>query len=147
MIRASQLLLACLWLTGCQATPPEKTDWFAYTDRIDGMDPAAVRAQRESMMRQYEFEADDETRMRLGYVLSRPDPSLQQLAQGREILAEISDASDLAPLRDLLDREIALLIEIQQQRGQILELQAQLEALKAIEAEMIESRQSMEEEP
>jgi hypothetical protein len=130
----------------CQTTPSGTADWVAYTHQIAGMDSAGVLAERESASRLYASQPDDEIRMRLAYVLSRPDASFQQLTRSREILAEISAASDMAPVRDLLDREISLLIKLQRAQGRTLELQAQLEALKAIEAEMLENRQDLDKE-
>jgi hypothetical protein len=121
-------------------------DWVAYTHQIAGMDTAGVLAERESVSRRYASLPDDEIRMRLAYVLSRPDASMQLLTRSREILAEVSAASEMAPLRDLLDREISLLIELQRAQGRTLELQAQLEALKVIEAEMLESREALDKE-
>lgn len=159
-MRSYTFLLVCLLLMGCHMLPPkqqpsepgpviaqpsETEEWVAYTRRVENWDPARIPDHRDEALRAYNRRPDDFNRMRLGYLLSRPAPSMQQLAQSREILAEISNTSELAPLRDLLDREIALLMQIKRDRGRILELEAHLEALKAIEEEMVESRESMEE--
>jgi hypothetical protein len=72
---------------------------------------------------------------------------MQQLTRGREVLAEIEVDSENAPLRDMLDRELALLMDLQSAQGRVLELQAQLEALKAIETEIAESQQEKPEPP
>jgi uncharacterized coiled-coil DUF342 family protein len=117
-------------------------------------------------MDQYEMQPTDSNRLRAGYALSRPGASPVQLARGREILAEIPPGSDLAPMRELLDREIEKSIEVQgaesrvlelqaqlselraqlgELQGQLDELQGQLDALKSIEEEMVESQQQADE--
>lgn len=140
-------LLICVLLAGCLGSPSRTALWPDFAGQLDPNDPAGIQAARESAIRQYEENPDDEARLRLAYLLSRPDPSMQQLAQGREVLAEIEADSENAPLRDMLDRELALLIDLQRAQGRVLELQAQLEALKAIETEIAESQQEKSEPP
>lgn len=159
MIQAARLLVPCLWLAACQSTPPETPDWAVFLDQVERMDETQLQFARESAMRQYSAQATDANRLRAGYVLSRREASLEQLAQGRKILAEISAGSDLAAMRDLLDAEIRQSMALQEAQLRALELQAQLEklqarlaelqtqlnALKAIEKAMIESQQQADE--
>jgi chromosome segregation ATPase len=167
MMQAARLLIPCLWLAACQSTPPKTPDWAGFLDLVERMDEQQLRLARESALRQYSVHPTDANRLRAGYALSRPVASLEQLAQGREILAEISVGSDLAAMRDLLDAEIRQSMALQEAELRTLELQAQLEnlqarladlqarlgelqtqlnALKAIEKEMTESQQQADEE-
>jgi hypothetical protein len=123
------------------------------------MDAQQLQLARAAAMRQYSVQPTEANRLRAGYLLSRPAASLEQLAQSREILAEISTDSELAPLCGLLDAEIRRAMELQEAQGRVLELRAQLEnlqarlgelqtqlnALKAIEEEMVESQQQADE--
>jgi hypothetical protein len=144
---ASLTLLICVLLAGCLSSPSRTALRPDFAGQIDADDPAGFQAAREAAIQQYEESPDDEARLRLAYLLSRPDPSMQQLTRGREVLAEIEADSENAPLRDMLDRELALLMELQRAQGRVLELQAQLEALKAIETEITESQQEKPEPP
>jgi hypothetical protein len=110
-------------------------------------------------MKQYIAQPTDVNRLRAAYAMSRPDASLEQLAQSRVLLAEIAAGSELAPMRDLLDAEIRQSMAVQEAQLRVLELQAQLEhlqarlgelqaqldALKSIEEEMVESQQQTDE--
>jgi len=159
MMQAARLLIPCLCLAACQSMPPETPDWAGFLDLVERMDEQQLRLARESALKQYSVHPTDANRLRAGYALSRPVASLEQLAQGREILAEISAGSDLAAMRDLLDAEIRQSMALQEAEFQALELQAQLEnlqarlgelqtqlnALKAIEKEMTESQQQADE--
>lgn len=142
---ARPLLLVCLCVAGCKTVPPPPTEGLVeFTHHYDSLKGADARAEREAESQRYVSDPDDATRWRLAYAMSHPEASLQQLARSRVILAEIPAQSDVAPLRDLLDREIQLLIELQESKAQALELQAQLDALKEIEAEMAERRQNLD---
>jgi hypothetical protein len=166
MKRLARQLIPCLWLAACQSTPPESQNWTEFLGQVGQMDAQQLQLAREAALRQYSIEATDANRLRAGYVLSRPDASLEQLAQSREILAGISAGSDLAAMRDLLDAEIRQSIHLREAELRALELQAQLEAvqarlealqarfgelqkqlnaLKSIEKEMIESQQQADE--
>lgn len=142
------------WVMDAPAGRNSKTrDWVVYRHRADGLDAADFPARLEEAERQYGLRPDDVNRMRLAYLLSRPDPTLQQLKRAREVLSGISNSSELAPFRDPLDREIGLLMQLKQDKGRMDELQAQLDALeaqlaalKAIEEEMVENRENMEED-
>lgn len=143
------LLPACLCLSACRILgfgESETDRWLDYAALVDGMDAAQVRDERDANARLYASQGGDEVRLRLAYTLSRPGASLQQLERGLEVLAEIPADSQWAAMRDWLHREISLALELGRAEGRILELKAHLDALKAIEAEMIESRQEMEEQ-
>ena len=159
MLKLALLLICCLWLAACQSTPPPTQDWADFLGRIDRMDAQQLQLARDALTHQYEIQPTDSNCLRAGYALSRPGASLEQLARGREILAEIPPGSDLAPMRELLDREIERSIEVQGAESQVLELQAQLsglrtqlgelqaqlDALKSIEEDMVESQQQADE--
>ena len=153
------MLIPCLWLAACQATPPAAPDWAGFLDQVDRMDAQQLQLARAAAMRQYLVQPTDANRLRAGYLLSRPEASQEQLAQSRELLAEIAADGELAPMRGLLDAEIRRAMELQAAQSRVLELQAQLEdrqarlgelqaqldALKAIEEEMVESQQQADE--
>ncbi|MGK2924036.1 MAG: hypothetical protein ACSLE2_00290 [Lysobacterales bacterium] len=173
MFKLARLLILCLWLTACQSTPPARQDWADFLNRIDRMDTQQLQLARSALVSQFEVQPTDLNRLRAGYALSRPDAAPEQLAQSRKILAEMHADSELAPMRDVLDREIQKSIELQGAESQVLELQAQLselraqldelqvqqfvlqaqqvelqaqlEALKSIEEEMVESQQQADE--
>ncbi|MDT8321499.1 MAG: hypothetical protein RQ826_13320 [Xanthomonadales bacterium] len=159
MLQLARLLILCPWLAACQSTPPAAPDWADFLGRIDRMDAQQLQLAREALMSQYEVHPTDSNLLRAGYALSRPGASSEQLAQSREILAEIPPGSEVAPMRDLLDRAIGKSIELQGAELRVLELQAQLseleaklgelqsqlDALKSIEEEMVESQQQADE--
>ncbi|MCU0988123.1 MAG: hypothetical protein MUE63_00655 [Xanthomonadales bacterium] len=159
MMKPARLLIPCLWLAACQTAPPETPDWAGFLGQVDRMDAQQLQMARETAMRQYVVQPTDVNRLRAAYAVSRPGASLEQLAQSRDLLAEIAAASDLAPMRDLLDAEIRQSMAVQEAQGRVLELQAQrddlqarlgelqtqLDALKSIEKEMVESQQQADE--
>lgn len=173
MRRPACLLAAGLCLAGCQTPPPENADWSEWRARVDRMDQAALQSEQEAALRQYDSDAGNRSRLRAGYALSRPEASLAQLEQSRALLEQIPADSELAPLRDLLDKEIALRMQLQRTQlrmrdlqleverlrsvkgefeadmerllTQIRSLQTQLAALKSIEEEMVESQQQTDE--
>ena len=159
MLKLASLLISCLLLAACQSTPPPTQDWADFLGRIDRMDAQQLQLARDALVDQYEIQPTDSNRLRAGYALSRPGASPEQLARGRAILAAIPPDSDLAPMRDVLDREIGKSIEVQDAESRVLELQAQLgelqaqlgelqaqlETLKSIEEEMVESQQQVDE--
>jgi hypothetical protein len=159
MKKLARLLIPCLWLAACQATPPEAPDWAGFLDWVDRMDAQQLQLARAAAMQQYSAQPTDANRLRAGYLLSRPEASREQLAQSRELLAGIAADGELAPMRGLLDAEIRRAMELQAAQSRVLELraqlgdrqarldelQAQLNALKAIEEEMVESQQQADE--
>jgi hypothetical protein len=159
MMKSVRLLFPCLWLAACQSVPPEEEAWTAFLTRADRMDAPQLQLAREAAMKQYTDLPNDSNRLRAAYLLSRPEASLQQLQQSREILAGISAGSDLAALGALMDEEIQRTVEAQKSElgtlqlqlrlielhGQLGELQKQLNALKEIEQEMGKSQQEADE--
>ena len=139
---------------------PRQTEALGkYIGEVGRMSPEQLLVARESAMRQHANEPSDATRLRAGYALSRAPATAQQLARSRELLAGISPDSELAPMRDLLDGEILKFIEVQEAEAQTRELRAefddlqvrfamlqeQLDALKKIETEIVESQEETEE--
>jgi TolA-binding protein len=83
--------------------------------------------------------------------MTRLQPIRRDLDASRELLAAIDGASEEAALRDLLkgqlDAQLALddtRTQVRQLEGKIAELQGQLEALRAIEADLTEGRRYRE---
>lgn len=158
MMKPLRLLLSCLLLTACHGTPPqrEQEDWTEFMRRVGKMDAPQLALAREDAMQRLALQPTDVNRLRAGYLLSRPSASLEQLAQSLEVMAGVSDRSELSPLREVLSGEIRQSMELQKAemgrlelqtqldrlKTRLGELQAQLDALKAIEQEMIESQQS-----
>jgi len=188
MMKLAPLFISCLVTAACQVAPqpemPRQTTDLprtappelaepprsaelpkhiqtvgTYLDEVGRMDSEQLLIARESALREYADEPTDANRLRAGYALSRAPASPNQLAQSREMLAEISPTSELAPMRDLLDGEILKFIEVQEAEARTSELRAefdelqvrfallqeQLDALKNIEAEMVESQEETEE--
>lgn len=160
MMKLTRLLIPCLFLVACQGSPPPQTQtWSEFLGQVEQMDAQQLLLARESAVTQYIAQPNDSSRLRAGYVLSRSPASPKQLAQSREILAEIPAGSDLSAMRDLLDGEVLKFMEVQQAESRTLELQAQsdelqarlvvlqeqLDALKSIEEEMVESQQQADE--
>lgn len=141
------VLGSLLYLAGCQTTPVPQDDWPAFTRAFDAMDRDGVNTAREAALVRYNSQPDDPARLRLAYVLSRPDVPLRQLERSREILAEIANDSPHVALRDALDREIRALSQLQRMHGRLLEVESRLEALKAIEQDLNQSRRQRENPP
>jgi len=155
-------LLLCVLLTGCQTmTPapppvPAAVKWTAYVTELEQMEPGQLQEARKLAMDDYLANPDDWNRMRAGYALSRAGASREQLSRSREILAEIADNSELAPMRDLLRKEVqrAQELRVSQARSQefqnklreleteLKELRLKLEALMEIERKMAESQEN-----
>lgn len=173
MMRRARLLVGCLCLAACQAAPPERPDWSEFAAWVDHMDPSQLQMARDEAIQRYTVEPSDANRLRAGYVLSRAEASLAQLEQSRDILAQISADSELAPLRDLLNTEIRLmralrlaeLRDLEQSvrekelrdraealearnaalQSEINDLRTRLDALKAIEEDVAENQKQADE--
>jgi hypothetical protein len=167
------VLAVVLCLAGCQAAPPKQPDWADWIARVDAMDAATLGAAQDEALHEFTSDPVDRNRLRAGYALSRPGASLAQLEQAREITAPIPADSDLAAYRELLDHEIRLRMELRRTQlrlteeqleverlqartgelerriegllNQVRNLQTQLETLKAIEEDMVETQQRSDE--
>lgn len=153
-----RLLIPCLWLAACQSMPPQPEGWADFLGRVDRMDAAQLDLARQSAIGDYALHPTDANRLRLAYLLSRPEATPDRLAQSEEMLGGIPAGSELAPMRDLLRGEIRKSLEIQEaelraqeleaqladQKRRVSELQTQLDALKEIEQEMADSQHSAE---
>jgi len=158
-MKTIRFLIPCLMLAGCQALPSRApgamADWAKYARELDGMDSTALASASAAALEEYESRPNDRNRMRAAYALSREGAGAGQLARSREILAEIPSGSELYPLRDLLDKEIGyaqaaaaaksrerkLSAERDRLQAELAEVHEQLEALKAIEQEIVKSQQ------
>lgn len=158
MTRPVRLLIPCLWLAACQSMPLQQEGWADFLGRVDRMDAAQLDLARQTAIGDYALHPTDANRLRLAYLLSRPEATPDRLAQSEEILGGIANGSELAPMRDLLRGEIRKSLEVQvtEQRAleldaqlaglkrRVSELQTQLDALKKIEQEMADSQHSAE---
>ena len=175
MKRHARMLAAVLWLVGCQTMPTtsDNGDWAAWIAEVDAMDAASLGAAQTEALRQYTIDPSDGNRLRAGYALSRPGASLAQLEQARGVIEQIPADSELGAYRELLDREIRLRMELRRTQlrlteqqleaeqltsktselqrrvegllSQVRDLQTQLDALKAIEENMVQSQQQSDE--
>jgi hypothetical protein len=152
MIKRSLVLLASWVLVACvspQAQPARDAivgfnDWLAFVASANDLTPDELDVERADASSQYRHQPSDDIRLRLAYLVSRPPSAEQDLEQGRAILAEIDPGSPNAPLRDLVAHELALLAELNAARQRVNELQAQLDALKAIETDLTENQRIIE---
>ena len=175
MTRHLRMLAAVLCLVGCQTTPGPSahSDWPAWFARVDALDSANLEIAQTEALRQYTIDPTAGNRLRAGYALSRAGASLAQLEQARGILTQIPADSELAAYRVLLDNEVQLRMELRRAQlrlteqqleverltaksselqrrtegllSQVRDLQTQIEALKAIEENMVESQQQSDE--
>ena len=175
MKRRARMLAAVLCLAGCQTMPTtsDNADWAAWIAEVDAMDAASLGAAQAEALRRYTIDPADGNRLRAGYVLSRPGASLAQLEQARDVIAQIPADSELAAYRALLDEEVLLRMELRRTQlrltgqqleverltsktselqrrmegllNQVRDLQKQLDALKAIEENMVQSQQQSDE--
>jgi len=137
----SLVISVLLIIAGCAHWPPGNQHAIALTE-IDNLGPDGLQREREVALSEYEQRPDDETRLRLAYVLSRPNPSTQDLEASRRLLDGIGSDSEYAALRDGLRREIALLSELEIARRRADEQQARLEA---IETDLVTSQELSQE--
>ncbi len=185
MSRFAIAVLAAWSLAACSATPsrnellivveppafeelpipggsPALENWLLFADRVNRMESLELVIERDATVARYREQAtDDETRLRLAYLLSRPRMPVQELTESRTLLAGIGADSVYASLADLVARELMLITELsasQQQTDelqgrvrdletQVANLQTQLDALKAIETDLTEDQKNTEELP
>lgn len=130
------LLLLALLLCGCSALTPRQDGWQDFTARVEGMNETELLAARRALLEDYRSQPSDAVRLRLSYVLSRTEVSLEQLRQARRIVAEVAAGGPHTVVRDLLLQQIGLLVRLQETQGEVLQLRAQLEMLKKIETDL-----------
>lgn len=141
MIMRSLVVGFLLVVAGCAHWPPSNQPAIVLTE-IDDLGPDGLVQERDAALVRYRQQPDDETRLRLAYVLSRPNPSTQDLEASRRLLDEIGPDSDYVALRDALRREIALLNELETARRRADMQQARLDA---IEADLVTSQELSQE--
>jgi len=133
----SLIAAVLLLVAGCVQWPPSSHQSTMVLTEIDDLGPDGLMQERDAALALYQQHPDDETRLRLAYVLSRPNPSTQDLEASRRLLDEIGPDSDYVALRDALRREIALLNELEVARQRADAQQAQLDA---IETDLVKSQ-------
>jgi len=134
----SFLLLALILLAGCAHWQSRSEQPTVVLMEIDDLGPEGLVQERDAAVALYQQAPSDETRLRLAYVLSRPNPSTQDLETSRKLLDEIGPDSDNVALRDALRREIALLNELELARRRA---DAQQDRLDAIEADLVRNQE------
>lgn len=143
MHSSKALIVLFLLLGGCAvAEPPPGTPPAPFVNGIDHLGPDELLAARDEALERFASDPSDENRLRLSYILSRPDSPCQDLVTSRALLEQIPADSAVAPLRDSLKREIALLAELKQTRRDVAEQQARLEA---VQEDLEESRRLQQE--
>ena len=135
MTRIAKIFISCLslgvFLAGWQPASAQDKSWVTYLDEVARMQPEEMLAARAAAVQAYTEEPTDVNRLKAGYALSRTPASIEQLARGRYILAEISDNSVLAPMRDLLVGEISRYLELQGVELSVRRLHAENDALQS----------------
>jgi len=127
-----------LGLTGCAMLQDRTGNWVTYTRTVSQMAPAELTLAQDAARKNYQQEKTDRNRLELAWLLSRPDASRQQIKQSLDLLAEINQRSDWAPLRDLVRQQVELRQALLTEHGKALEFKAQLDAMKKIETRMTE---------
>jgi hypothetical protein len=160
MAKASVVALALTVLAGCAAiqAPPATApapaaqcnctsvaEWVAFVDHVDGLDETGLVEEYATTLARYQQAPDDAERMRLSYLLSRPQLPMRDIGASQVLLTQISADSPYAPLRDLLAQETALQIDLQAAREQAHQLRTQLEALKGIDTDLTRGQEEIEE--
>ena len=146
MMFRSIIVAGILLLCAC-ASPPVSpvVEWVSFAAEIDRLAPPGLAIRHKSLQDIHSAQPDDDNRMRLAYVLSRPNAATQDLTKSSALLADIDAGSAYAPLRDMLKREIALTTELRLVRRKLDELKSQLEMLKTIDGDLTESRKAVDE--
>lgn len=129
-----------------QAPAPD-TDlqaWLGFAAGANALTPAELATRRRSAGERFRHTANADDRLRFAYLLSRPAPTGQNLDRSRELLLALPAQHRYAPLRDLILRELDLTVNLSSARNKVRAQQAQLEALKAIEADLTENQKELE---
>lgn len=156
MPRVSTILLVAATLAGCAALAPPAAapadcgcasvaDWVAYMDHVDTLDETGLMEEYALTLERYRVQPDDADRLRLSYLLSRPQLPERDVGMSQVLLTQIPADSAYAPLRTLMAQETALMIDLEAARQQSQQLRAQLEALKGIDADMTRGQEEIEE--
>lgn len=132
MCSSFALIVLFLLLAGCAVTepPPADVPRASFVEGIDQLAPEEFLAARNEALERYARDPSDANRLRLSYILSRPNSPTQDLVTSRALLEEISAQSEVALLRDSMQREIELLAELKKARQDVAEQQARLEAVQ-----------------
>ncbi|MCH9695222.1 MAG: hypothetical protein K0U72_12000 [Gammaproteobacteria bacterium] len=122
----------------------ELQQWMRQLIRIETLFGLELAGERDRLLVQHREHPTDGSRLALAYLLSRPQVLVHDMDRSRELLAEIDAGGAYAPVRDLLLREFAMVEEIAELQTQTSHLESQLEALKAIEADLSDNQQELE---
>ena len=154
LIVGSLLLPACAsYLTHPVAPAPPPlvlpasplVQWVEFASELEPLNSSELLAKRNNLRASYAQAPNNEQRMRLAYLLSRPNPATQNFAKSLALLAELEPNSHFAPLRNMIQREITLSKQLNATRQKLQELQNQLNTLKAIDGDLTESQKTIDE--
>lgn len=147
MIKPSLVALAAIiiLMLGCASSPYHLMEWMHYVENINTINPTQLTTVRDIALEDHHRQPNDESRLRLAYVVSRANVATQDLTKSRLLLAQIAPDSAYVPLRDMVLREIQLTAKLEETRQTISALQTQLESLKAIETELKENQHDLDE--
>jgi hypothetical protein len=147
------ILIVVHGLGGCTIVSEADTPMDRYLEIIAGIDeltPPELRDYYTRTVREYEESQYPETALRLGYLLSRPDLPLRNLANSRVMLNSLPP--DFEPLRSLLLKQLDLIARLDHAEDRILQLEgqndalrSQLDALRAIEEDLTQGQADIEE--
>ena len=150
MRKLGAILLLCLAASGCVTTNgwvtrPQLGDWLEFMEQVNGLDAQALEQEYAVALEGLGAGTEAADRLRLAYLLSRPGLASQDIHRAQLLLTEIPAESAYAPIRDLMARELAQLVQLQAARERVQELETQLENLKSIDTELTEVQAEMEE--
>jgi hypothetical protein len=150
MTKLSAIALLMFTFTGCAAiaswtATPRLDDWLTFVNHVNGLDTAELIDEYSVARNRLRGQRRDVDRLRLSYLLSRPNLPMQDISKSQILLAEIGSDSSYAPYRDLVARELVLLIDLQAAQRSAQELQTQLETLKGIDTDLTQGQAEIEE--
>lgn len=150
------LVLCSLALSSCVSPQPDSPmlEWRIFIAEIKQLKAPGYTSKYSELLVAQTTLPTDRTRMELGYLLTRPNITTQDLSTSLVLLSKITTDSFYAPLRDSVQREIQLLDELQETKNvtvklqkQLKELQTQLGKLKAIDGDITKSQEKTDTVP
>jgi len=127
MIRFGVVLAGVITLSACCSSPERVPDWSEYANAALRYPEDQLQVVQKAALLRYQGQADDENRMKLAWLLSRGDPSLQQLQRALELARQVAPEGPWAARSNLLQVDLENMIELQTTRGRLLELGTQIE--------------------
>lgn len=120
-----------LILCSCSLLTNQTFDqWTSFTEQIEQLDGLGLAAKYNELLAEYELQQNDQNRLYLGYLLSRPNQSIQDLVRSKTILYEIEHNGFYAVLRDSLISEIELMSQPPSNADRWISFVAEVETLE-----------------